>query len=296
MTTVTTKTALLILNSRSGSADADVDRAVDHLERSGIDVALSCPGDPAEIDGLIAQAAPTADMIILAGGDGTLSHSVGAVLMADRPLGILPMGTANDFARALGLPDDPEQAAAIISDGNIRNVDVGMIDDRPFLNVASVGFSVEVARFHSGDRKKRLRLLSYPLSWMDAYQRHRPFAARIVCDGVARTRRCTQLAVGSGRHYGGGLMLSEQAQIDDGWLRVYSVEPLGFWGWVRLLPSFRFGTLGKKKEAELLRAKAVDIETRQPRSINVDGELIGRTPARFRIRPGALAVFAPPTP
>ncbi len=287
------KQALLIVNDRSGTADADLEPALDRLRDGGIEVRQFTPSEPAEIDDIIGQEAAKADLIVLGGGDGTMSGSAAALLASDRPLGILPMGTANDFARSLEIPSDLEQAAQIIAEGHTRVIDVGLMDARPFLNVASIGFSVEVARFHTGERKRRLRLLSYPVSWMDAYRRHRPFRARIVCDGSVMDRRCVQLAVGSGRHYGGGLTISEDARIDDGWLRVYYVEPLGVLGWLKLLPSFRFGTLDKHREAELLRAQTVEISTKGARPINLDGELIGRTPAGFSIRPKALTVFAP---
>ena len=292
---LTTKRALLIVNRASGSAGADIQHAIERLRKGGIEVAERRPDNPSMIGRIIAEQASGADMVVVGGGDGTLSHSAAALLEAARPVGILPLGTANDFARGLGIPDDLGLAADIIVEGRSRSVDVGTIDGRPFLNVGSIGFSVEVARSHTGERKRRLRLLSYPVSWIDAYRRHRPFRARIICDGVARTRLCAQLAVGSGRHYGGGLTLSEHARIDDGWLWVYIVEPQGFWGWVRLLPSLRFGTIGRQRRGEGLRGRSVDIETRRPKPVNVDGELIGRTPARFRIRPGALTVFAPRT-
>lgn len=288
-----TKRALLIVNARSGTSDGDLEPALARLRSGGIEAACVRPDEPSEIDGVIAREAPGADLIVLGGGDGTLSGSLAAVLDTGLPLGVLPMGTANDFARALAIPTDLEQAAAVIAAGHRRPVDVGVIDDRPFLNVATVGFAVEVARSHTGERKRRLRLLSYPVSWIDAYRRNRPFAARVVCDGRARTLRCAQLAVGSGRHYGGGLTLSEEARVDDGWLWVYHVEPVGLLGWMRLFPALRFGKLRGREETELLRAKSVDIETRRSRSINVDGELVGRTPARFRIRPRALEVYAP---
>ena len=285
--------ALLIVNARSGTADRGLEPALDRLRQGGIVATCIRPEHLSDIDSIIAQEAPAADLIILGGGDGTLSGSAAAVMQADRPLGILPMGTANDFARALAIPFDLEQAASVIVDGRRRHVDVGVLNGRPFLNVASIGLGADVARFHTGERKRRLKLLSYPLSWIDAYRRHRPFRARIDCDGDVRVRRCAQLAVGSGRHYGGGMTLSADAQVDDGWLRVYYVDPVGVWGWMRLLPILRLGRQRWEPNTDLLRARSVAIETRRAKPINVDGELIGQTPARFSILPRALEVIAP---
>lgn len=287
------KRAILVVNRRSGTADQELEQALDRLRADGVQTALFQPDDPAEIGDIIRKEAETASMVVLGGGDGTLSGAAGALLEAGLPLGVLPMGTANDFARGLQIPADLDQAAEVILKGHIRAVDVGLVDERPFFNVACIGFGADVARFHRGERKQLLKLMSYPLSWIDAYRNHRPFRAEIVCDGVARRSRCSQLAVGSGRHYGGGLTIATEARVDDGWLRVYYLRPLGFWGWLRLIPSLRFGTVGRDERAELLSAKTIDISTRPSKVINVDGELAGQTPARFRILPQALSVFVP---
>ena len=290
---MTSARALLIINRRSGSAGAGIDRIVEKLQTAGIASTVFSPEDPGEISRIVSQESTGVDMIIIGGGDGTFSGSLAAVMKTELPLGVLPMGTANDFARSLEIPSDLSQAIDLIARGHVRHVDVGLVNGRPFLNVASIGFSVEVAKFHRGDRKRKLRLLSYPLSWIDAFKSHRAFSVRILYDGVEITRRCVQLAVGSGRHYGGGLTIAEEAEIDDGWLHVYTVEPLTFLGWLQLLPSLKFGTFDRHSEAELLRARTVSITTKRPKPINVDGELANHTPASFSIKPRTLAVFAP---
>lgn len=284
---------IVIFNSRSGSADQGLERALEVLRAGQLDVVPFSPDDPAEIDEILRREAPKADSVVLGGGDGTFSSSAKALLEVGKPLGILPLGTANDFARSLGIPQDLEQAAAIIVEGHRRDVDVGLVDERPFLNVATIGFSAEVARHHEGERKRRLGVLNYPLSWFDAYRSHRPFRATLVLDGITRRCRCSQLAVGSGRHYGAGLTIAEDARIDDGLLRVYYVEPMSALGWLWLLPALRFGRLKKQPEAALFTAKSVQVSTSRPKSINIDGELAGRTPAEFHIAPQVLSVFAP---
>ncbi len=290
---MTRKQALLVINPHSGSVEAGSNGIDEELHRAGIETKSFFPEDPQRLSDVISAESDGVDMIIVGGGDGSLSGSLDAVLRTKLPLGVLPMGTANDFARSLGIPQDLTQAVRIIAQGQTRHVDVGLVNDRPFLNVASIGFSVEVAKFHRGERKRRLRILSYPLSWIDAFKSHRPFAVRISHDEREMTRRCVQLAVGSGRHYGGGLTISEAAQIDDGWLHVYSIEPLTLLGWLRLLPSLKFGTLDKHSEVELLRAQSVRVTTKRPKAVNVDGELVCYTPAHFSIWPKALSVFAP---
>jgi YegS/Rv2252/BmrU family lipid kinase len=288
------KRALLIVNRQSGSGDWDADTLPDLLRRHGIDAEQALSPEPEAIDAVIEKEAVAVDLIVLGGGDGTFSHSIGAIARTGKPLGVLPMGTANDFARSLRIPPDVEKAVEIIAAGHMRQIDIGVINERPFLNVASIGLAAEIAKVHGGWIKRALGVLSYPFTWGMAYRQHRPFRATISCDGEEIRCRCSQLAVGNGRHYGGGLTLSDDAEVDDGELKLYYLEPLGVLGWVRALPSLRFGTLDGFRKATFRRAMVVDVATDREKSINVDGELSETTPARFRIRPKALAVFAPP--
>lgn len=285
--------ALLVANRRSGAGDAALDEVIQFLGQRDIGITPDFPEVPSEIPDLIRRKAKNFDLVIVGGGDGTLNSCLPALLECRRPLGILPMGTANDLARTLAIPQHLIQAAAVIADGYVKPIDVGTVNERPFFNVASIGFSVEVAKFHSGERKRFLRLFSYPLSWIDAYKSHRHFTAKIVCDGQNYRVRCTMIAVGNGRHYGGGMTIAEDATIDDGLLHVSYVRPTDLWGLARLFPSLRFGKLDGHELADVLRGRSVEIETRKPREINVDGELIGKTPAVFAVRPKALDVLAP---
>lgn len=285
---------LFIVNKRGGSTDRSLDEVVGRLREGGLDIAFFSPDDPADIGKIIGREADKASAILLGGGDGTFSASAGNLLDAGLPVGVFPLGTANDFARALGIPFDLSGAAEIVLKGHKRAIDVGVVNDRPFLNLAAIGFSADVARHHTGLRKRLLKLFSYPLSWIDAYRMHRPFRAEITCDDVRRSGRFSQIAVGSGRHYGGGMTIKEDAAVDDGWLHLYYVQPRGLWGWLRLLPALRFGTIDRQDRTELLRGKKVGVRTRHEKVVNVDGELASRTPADFHILPKALEVFAPP--
>src|SRR3546814_1375957 len=162
-------------------------------------------------------------VVILGGGDGTMNAAAPALRVLGRPFGLLPLGTANDLARSLGIPFDPAGAADVIVAGASRRIDLGLINGEPFLNVASVGLSAEVVREHeSGNGRKRLLgVLNYPISAWSAFRRHRPFPAELVVDGTPTRCRCMQIAVGHGRHHGGGLQVDATAALDDGWLRGY---------------------------------------------------------------------------
>lgn len=287
---------LLIVNPNAGEGPRARDAVMDHFGAGGDTVDEIAADDPEQTRQAIrtacqSDAAP--DALIIAGGDGTLFHLAPALLDAARPFGIIPVGTANDLARTLGLPRNLRDAAQVISDGHRRKIDVGQVNDQPFFNVATIGFGAAVAKLHGGPAKRLLGVLNYPLAWWSAYRATRPFRATIRIDEKSIRRRCVQIAVGSGRFYGGGLSLSADASIEDGWLRFYLVKPVGVFGWLRLLPILHKGTLDHATETVTGAAHVVEIKTGRSRPINVDGEVVEKTPARFTISPAGATVFVP---
>jgi YegS/Rv2252/BmrU family lipid kinase len=293
LNTAPVRRALLLTNERSGGAAIDLSAAVARLEAGGFSVRVETPDSVEDLRRRIRDSGGAT--VVLAGGDGTMNAAAPALMALERPFGILPLGTANDLARTLGVPFDPAAAAEIVVAGHGRRIDLGQVDGRPFFNVASVGLSAEVAREHEGERKRKRRLgvLNYLVSAWAAFRRHRPFRADLVVDGEAFSCRCMQIVVGNGRHYGGGMTVDETAEIDDGWLRVYYLKPAGFLSMLWVLPALRFGWLRRRPEAEVKWARRVELRTRRPRSVNIDGELDGRTPVVIEVVPGAVEVFAP---
>lgn len=288
------RSALLLTNKSSGGAERDLAPAIDCLERGGISVTVAVPDSVDDLRRRIRESDEA--IVILGGGDGTLNAAAPELRRLPRPFGLLPLGTANDLARTLGIPFDPGEAAEVIVEGTTRRIDLGLIDGAPFFNVASLGLSAEVVREHEseGARKRLLGVLNYPLSAWAAFRRHRPFKAELIIDGERLRCHCMQIAVGNGRHYGGGMTVDERAEIDDGWLKVYYLRPTGLMAMLWMLPALRFGWLRRTPEAEVRWARRVEIRTRRPRPVDVDGELNGRTPVVIEIEPGAVEVFAPP--
>jgi diacylglycerol kinase family enzyme len=191
----------------------------------------------------------------------------------------------------------PEEAVAVIAAGHSAPIDVGLIETeagrRRFLNVASLGLAAEVARHHQGTRKRLLGVLAYPLSWWAAWRARRPLRLDLILDGVPRSVRCLQLAVGCGRYYGGGLTVDEKASHFDGLLRLYYVRPVPLLTLLWLLPALWLGRLKRHREAETWSGRQVEVSSRRPLPIDVDGDLGLNTPARFSVEPAALAVFLP---
>ena len=287
-----TRRALVLCNPHSGTAENGLEAALDVLRHAGLTLQVSEPESAEATSVAIEDHAETSDLVIVAGGDGTLRCAIPGLLATGKPLGILPTGTANDLARSLEIPTDLRAAAEIIAHGATRRVDIAHCNDEPYFNVATIGLGAEVPKFHLGLRKKLLGLAGYPLSLWDAYRRHRPFRATIRADETAYVARCVQIAVGNGRFHGGGLLVDERAAITDGTLTLYFVEPIRLLSWVLFLPALLRGRLRHTREATVVRGSSIEIATQRPRHVNLDGELVAQTPARFTISPGALEVFA----
>ena len=285
--------ALLIVNAKSRSGATQLRQAIAALEQEGIEPVHRECGRREELSPLIVEHSKDADCVVVGGGDGTINAAALGVIEAGLPLGILPMGTANDLARTLNIPADLAAASAIIAQGHARPIDLGLVNGEPFFNVASIGLSAELAQKLTRDIKRRWGRLGYGLVALNVLAQARPFSAIITSqEGVVRVRTL-QIAVGNGRYYGGGNAVEKNATIDDQHLDLYSLELKRAWKLALMARSFRYGEHGAWEEVRAIRAKEFDVRTRRPRPVNADGEIVTRTPARFTIRPAAVRVFAP---
>jgi diacylglycerol kinase (ATP) len=291
------KQALLLLNRNSRQGAAAADALIEALQSHSIQVFEDrlCKGETCS--DVIARNAQRADLVIVAGGDGTLNSAVDGLVASRLPFGVLPLGTANDLARTLQLPTDLNEACRIIAEGYTRSIDVGCVNGKHFLNVASIGLSVEITRRLTKEIKRAWGVFAYLIVAFQAVYQTRLFHAEIRSDGETFRVKTVQIAVGNGRHYGGGLTVAEDAEIDDRRLDLYSLELTHFWQLATLFWRLKKGTLSGSKYARTLRGKSFEIVTRRPYRINTDGELTTHTPATFTIVPGALQVFvAAPQP
>jgi YegS/Rv2252/BmrU family lipid kinase len=285
--------ALLIVNDRArrgGQAGAGAERL---LAENGMRVHREACGSREALAAAIRRRAGAVDLAVIGGGDGTLNAALPALIETGLPLGILPLGTANDLARTLGIPVEVDAAVGVVAAGRTRAIDVGEVNGVPFFNVASLGLSERIARELSKDVKQTLGVLGYVVATIRTLAHMRPFAAEIVLGGTAQRVRSIQIAVGNGRYYGGGLTIAETAKIDDGTLDLYSLETGRLWKLAVIYPAFRLGRLATWNEVRTATCTEVEIRTRRPRPVNTDGEITTRTPARFRVLPRAVTVVAP---
>jgi diacylglycerol kinase (ATP) len=287
------KRALLIINQKSRDGKSYLKRTKDALRDHGIETINPSCDSKEDLHSIILEFGPAVDMIIIAGGDGTLNAAAGAVRRVRRSMGIIPTGTANDLARTLHIPADVDKAIEIIADGNTRAIDLGSVNDKFFFNVASIGLSVELARSLTPDLKRRFGRLGYAFAALRVLARARPFRVQIECNDRNITTFSLQVAVGNGRYYGGGNLVSDEAAIDDSLLDLYSLEFAKAWRLLLMFWSFRQGKHIQQKDVRVLQGAEFVMRTKRPRRINADGEIVTQTPASFKVLPRAIEVFAP---
>ena len=291
--------AALIVNTRSRTGEKAFFRALDLLH--SLDVPLGATyalRDPARLPETVRQTvAEGYDLIILGGGDGSVSSVVDFLVESEALLGLLPLGTANDFARTLGIPTELNKACMTIVRGTVVDVDLGLAGGNYYVNVASIGLSVTATKSLTPRMKRATGALAYPLAAIKAFLSHEPFSATLTFpDGdypPVTFERLLQVAVGNGRFYGGGMAVAPDAGIDDRTLDVYAIEmgrPRDLIGVARYLKS---GDFIRREGVHYYSTTKVRVETDPRLPINVDGELVDQTPQLFSLAPEALNVLVP---
>ena len=283
---------LLIANpkSRNGGMASAAEQA---LRDAGVSVRPIITESRHDLRAVIVASRSEIDAVVAAGGDGTMNAVSEGLLETGLPLGILPMGTANDLARTLGIPTDVTAAAKIIAKGRETRIDIGTVNGHPFFNVASIGLSADLAHALTPERKRRFGRFAYALTGLQILLSARPFRAMIATQSGVTRVKTLQIAVGNGRYYGGGMAVESGATITDGKLDLYSLEVSGVWKLLLLARSFRNGAHGLWQEVRTEKCVTFEVRTRRPRPVNTDGDLTTFTPARFEIRPKAVRVFVP---
>jgi YegS/Rv2252/BmrU family lipid kinase len=286
--------ALLAINihSRRGAGATEVATRV--LQEAGVPVLIRDVGHIDDLSAQICEACDQVGSVIIGGGDGTMNAAARGLFETGLPLGVIPLGTANDLARTLDIPLDPGAAARIIAAGKVHRVDLGEVNGHLFFNVAGIGFGVDLTRALTRASKRHFGPLGYAIAGLRAMSQLRSFRAEIIHGPDTYISRTVHVAVGNGRHYGGGMTVAENACIDDGRLNIYSLEVDSFWRLLRLLPALRRGRHEIWEEIRALEGETIEVRTPgRPRSVSVDGEIVTQTPAHFRVLRSAVGVFVP---
>ncbi|WP_293337324.1 lipid kinase [Microcoleus sp. CAWBG58] len=287
------KKALLLVNQHSRKGKNLLSQATVKLQALGFDLIVESTNRADQISDTIRRHQNQVELVIVGGGDGTLNCAIEGLIDTKLPLGILPMGTANDLARTLKIPTDLSAACQLIASGKVRLIDLGWVNGQHFFNVASLGLSVQITQRLTKDAKQRWGVLAYAFTALQTIWESRPFRAQINVNNQCFNVKTIQIAIGNGRYYGGGMTVAEDATIDDRRLDLYSLETKHRWEIIALLPAMRQGNHNSWPNVRALHAQEFEINTSKRRPINTDGEITTQTPAIFRVIPQALAVIAP---
>lgn len=289
-----TSRALVVVNRKARSGTADLEPAVAALGAAFGPPTMLDIDDPAELAERLQEACdPDIERVVVAGGDGTINSVLQPLLKLGKPLGILPLGTANDFARTLGIPPDLGAAAAIIVAGRTKRIDVGVVNGRYFLNAAGIGFSTKLQSELPAWAKRYFGPLAYAFGVVRRWRRHRAFSVLVRSDGSAVRRRVIQVTVANGRFYGGGMTAEQDASIDDGRLDLLMVLPGQWWRHILSVIGLKRGIYPEAAPVVAERHAAFELTTVRPEWIATDGEQATQTPAMFDVLPGALEVYVP---
>ncbi|UKA65893.1 lipid kinase [Arthrobacter sp. FW306-05-C] len=289
----------LVINAGARLAAAGAEPVVEKLRQAGLPISavhlVRSGGDLAST--LEAVSSKGHDLVVVGGGDGTVSFAAGRFAGTGTVLGVLPLGTANDLARTLEIPANLEAACAALADGKVVDIDLGRANGEPFLNVASVGLSVGVTESLSPRLKRRLGPLAYGVAAVRAYARHKPFRAWLEFpEGdhePLELENMLQVAVGNGRHYGGGNAVSPTAGIDDHTLDIYAIPGAPLREHVRIARLLKDGSFVERDGVYHFTTTRVRLVTEPPMPVNLDGEIATVTPADFTIDRNAVHVVVP---
>ncbi len=290
----------VIVNSaaRSGQSRAYMQALPAQFEQAGVRIRLIdvCGGNDSDAD--IAEAIlRRPPMVVAGGGDGTLSAVASRLVDTGIPLGVLPLGTLNHFAKDLNIPLDLDDAVRVIAAGHSIAIDVGEVNGRVFINNSGLGLYPDIVRHRDRQQRTLGRSKWHALAWASwSLLRRYPFVqVRLMIDGQPREWRTPFVFVGNNEYLMEGLRIGERTRLDEGCLCLCVAHEPGRLGLLRLALHALVGRLRQASDFDALSATELVIETRRPRlHVSADGEVWPMsTPLRYRVRPGALRVIVP---
>lgn len=297
--------ARIILNPSSGR-----ERAAEHVELftsslrmryQHVDVVITSGDGDAERAAVVAVT-DGCDALFVAGGDGTVNESMNGLASAgavDRmPVGIIPLGTGNDFAAALGIPTDVESALQVLLAGRELRVDLGQVNDRVFVNTSGGGFIAEVSVAVTPHLKTIAGRLAYLIGGAQVLLEFEPVGARVTLEpgGHHVDRPLYAFAVCNSRLIAGGRLIAPDAVIDDGRLDVCLIEAMSAVEFVALARKVAGGEHVNDPRVLYMQAESVRIELDRAVNVNTDGEVFEGRVCDYRVMPRAARFFAGEAP
>lgn len=277
------RSAAMIVNAKSRKGQKLFQRACAAMDGLDFPVDAHAVENPDDLEATVERAlAKKPDLVILGGGDGTVSGLVDLLVGKGVTLAVLPLGTANSFARTLGLPIDVEGAIEVIRTGVPKRIDLGMIDDDYFANCAAMGISPQIAETVPHGLKKVLGRIGY-LGWA-AWQfvRFKPFMLT-VDDGVETHRlRVVEVRISNGPYHG-GTWLVDEASVQSGRIVVQAVTGRYKRTLVKNWAASFLGLKARHQDTVSFSGTALKVDTRPSLPISIDGEVLAHTPITARV-------------
>lgn len=291
---------LFIVNpvAGKGQANALAELIRERFEHVSATVRMEWTGQPGDATRIAREAAEGSPglRVIAVGGDGTVNEVVNGLVGTSAILGILPCGSGNDTIRSLTGITDPRILLEAMLDAVPRAIDVGCLNGRHFINIASVGFDAEVVRLARLLRKHRF--VSGPMSYLSgvfvALIRRKTWAVRIKIDnGQEKVLSVLFAAFANGRYYGGGMQPVPSASMQDGLLNLCSVRPMSRLRILKFFPRFRQGKHTDLKEVAITPFSDLVLMSDSILPVNMDGELFQEREIHISIIPGAIQLLVP---
>jgi diacylglycerol kinase family enzyme len=286
----------VIINERSGTAgNPDAGAKIQSLfTKSGLAVRLERVRDPGDLPARARQAASRGDVLVAAGGDGTVSAIAGVAVDTNAIMGILPMGTLNHFAKDLGVPLDLEHAVETITRGHARGVDVGEVNGRIFVNNSNVGlYPRMVWERDEAQRRGRNKWMAFAIAMLRTWRSYRTITAHLIAGGKAAVVHTPFIFVGNNHYMAEGFQLGGRSRLDDGQLSIYMAPECGRFEILSLPMRALMRRLSSGAPFVEFEATTVALDVQPGRvSVALDGEVAVMTsPLEYRIRRRALKVL-----
>ena len=286
--------AALVVNAHSRRGRRLYETVHSRLRAAGFTLLGAYPVDrPGELDRVLAEAAGLGpDLLVAGGGDGTIGTAARLLAHRDMALGLLPLGTTNNFARTVGVPLDLDAAVGLLTDGKVIDVDLGLIGDTLFTNHVGIGLSADIMLTAPPRLKRVVGRLAYPLTALGLLARHRPLRFTVRAEGREHAFDTHQVYVANGGFHA-GRPITADANADDRLLVAYPVGGPSRRGLLR--ETARNAAAGHRRtlgDKPFLAVRQLWLETDRPARIEVDGEPYGETPVRIGLDPNALRVMA----
>lgn len=286
----------LIVNPSAGRGRAhrEIDRAVKLLLEKGAEVDVIESRGREDLVRLGAEAGRDGfDRVVVCGGDGSVNLVLRELDLERTVLGIIPLGSGDDFAKAAGIPRKLEDACETIVNGRVREVDVALANGIRYVGVAGFGFDAEVNRF-ANEKVRRLRgSMIYLWAIMNILPRFRPFRVFVEVDGTMSEQEMMFAVVSNSGSYGAGIRIAPTSIIDDGLLDMVVVHRCSKADLLRTLPLAYVGAHLKRPYVAVTRGTDFRFETEEPMSVFGDGEPLTTTPLTVALSPVRLRVLVP---